>query len=121
MRKTLLLLGLISTGCCSTLPTEAPKTPVQVCRLTKAPPLAPMVRLAGKADGCPEPFAACLEVLDMVALAGYVEDIEAWALTAWSLCSEAPVDDAERPSSQSPGGVSPGTAAPDAGASMREP
>ena len=79
--RTLLLCVLVCGGCCRRPPPVAPVT----CR----PPPTPqeeLVMLAGPAEGCPEPWAACLDAAAGLALEYTVRGLRRYVAEVEALC-----------------------------------
>jgi hypothetical protein len=83
-----LLVGTLLLACAGNPPVETAEPllmpPAASC--VDTPPPQPAVWLSGTDEGCPAPWAGCLDATQLIALAGYLSRIQIWANRAWTSC-----------------------------------
>lgn len=89
-----LLFALALNGCSKRPSGDRPivlqPLPLEPLRCVEAPPPTPNeIILLGPEDGCPEQFAACIDVPTGQRLAGYLTAIQVWSESAWAACKKA--------------------------------
>ena len=84
---SLVLLVLVSTGCCRSsnpAPVVVPK--LERCLLQPPPTPPTTIHLSGPDDGCPAGWEACLDPASAGSLALYLDALQKWARDAMLAC-----------------------------------